>query len=238
MPPTDHGSDLDPGEEWLSVTDPVDGTQWRVDVGFLNSGWTCIWDDGCGGIGAEIDTAAGTGCCSVGAQLIDEDEARRIGALGLTLDPERFQYAEWAAEHGVFRGPERRATAVVDGACVFLNRPGFAGGHGCALHHGAVDDDEDPTDWKPSICWQLPLRVEADSSADAAQTLRRWRRSDWHRGTDADDPGDAVAWCCSTDRTPIDAYRANTSVLARHETELRALLGSETYVELRRAIGR
>ena len=27
-----------------------------------------------------------------------------------------------------------RKTRVVDGACVFLNRPGFSGGAGCALH--------------------------------------------------------------------------------------------------------
>ncbi|MEM7342310.1 MAG: hypothetical protein AAF467_26960 [Actinomycetota bacterium] len=230
-----------PPEEWLTVDDPVDGTTWRVDVGFLTSGWTCIWDDGCGGIGPEIDAAAGTGCCSVGAQLIDDDEARRIGALGLTLDPDRFQYAGWAAEHGVFRTDERQATAVVDGACVFLNRPGFAGGRGCALHHGAIDEGESPVDWKPSICWQLPLRVE--EGADGTRTLRRWQRSDWHAdhsgsGDGTDHPADAVAWCCSTDRTPIDAYRASTPLVTRHEAELRALLGPETYVELRRATQR
>ena len=45
------------------------------------------------------------------------------------------------------------ATLVVDDACVFLNRPDFPGGPGCALHRAALDAGERPMDWKPNVCW-------------------------------------------------------------------------------------
>ncbi|MCI4361418.1 MAG: hypothetical protein L3J91_06900, partial [Thermoplasmata archaeon] len=63
-------------------------------------------------------------------------------------------------------GPIRRArgepsvTRIVDEACIFLNRPGFPGGAGCALHRAALEQGERPLDWKPDVCWQLPLRRE------------------------------------------------------------------------------
>ena len=96
----------------------------------------------------------------MGAELADVHEARMIAALAATLKPERFEHHAEAAGGGVFRDDERNATRVVDGACIFLNRPGFAGGAGCALHLAAIDADESPMDWKPSVCWQLPIRVE------------------------------------------------------------------------------
>ena len=113
--------------------DPVDGTRWLVDLDFLASNWTCIWGRGCEGILDHPAAELGQGCCSVGAELLDEDEARTIEALGLTLDPRRFQHHREATAAGA-RGPARRSTRVVDGACVFLNRPGFPGGEGCALY--------------------------------------------------------------------------------------------------------
>ena len=45
-------------------------------------------------------------------------------------------------------------------ACIFLNRPGFEGGAGCALHIAALEAGERPMDWKPSVCWQVPIRLE------------------------------------------------------------------------------
>jgi hypothetical protein len=35
----------------------------------------------------------------------------------------------------------------VDGACIFLNRLGFEGGAGCALHIGAAQFQESPITW-------------------------------------------------------------------------------------------
>ena len=233
-----------PDERFEHFVDPVDGKRWEIDVGFAASSWTCIWAHGCQGIGSEPEPGAQLGCCSVGAELLDEAEARRIGALGLTLDPARFQYAEAAAAGGVFAHGSRgaaapgtaasgtAATRVIDGACIFLNRPGFAGGAGCALHLAALDDDESPIDWKPNVCWQLPLRV--DELPDGSRRLRRWQRADWS-ATDRD----RVAWCCTQDRTvdggsPADAYGGDEAVVATLADELRALVGREVYVELER----
>jgi hypothetical protein len=129
-------------------------TVWRFERAFLTSNWTCIWGRGCLGI---LDVPAEhlqQGCCSVGAELTDVDEAMLIDALGATLPADLFEHRDDAAADGVFSDETRTNTRVVDGACIFLNRPGFAGGAGCALHLAALRDGESPTDWKPSVCWQ------------------------------------------------------------------------------------
>lgn len=205
------------------ATDEVD---WRVDRAFVSSSWTCIWDDGCLGILDEPAEELGQGCCSVGAHLDGEDEARTVAALGALLDPARFQFHQEAAEDGVFRDATATNTRVVDGACIFLNRPGFAGGAGCALHLGAIDDGEAPMDWKPSVCWQLPIRVDwepLDGGRERA-TLRAWSREDWG------DEGQDMHWCCTEgDR----AYRGDRPVVDSLAAELAGVLGTEVFVALR-----
>ena len=143
---------------------------WRFDTAFLRSNWTCIWGRGCLGILPEPSPELGHGCCSVGAEFEDEDEARLIGALGATLDPVRFQYHSEAQAGGVFNDASRSGTRVVDGACIFLNRPGFSGGAGCALHLAAFDAGERPQDWKPAVCWQLPIKVDWEASTVAPRS--------------------------------------------------------------------
>jgi hypothetical protein len=203
-------------------SDPVDGTVWSVDIDFLSSNWTCIWDRGCKGILAEPAADLQQGCCSVGAEILDEDEGMRIAALAAMLEPELFQYVG-AARDGIFADSKRAATRVVDDACIFLNRPGFSGGVGCALHLGAVDDGEDALDWKPSVCWQLPLKV--DRAGDRA-TIRHWTRADWIG--DADD----MAWCCTEEPEP---YSGDTRVVTSLGREIEALVGPEVMVQIRAA---
>lgn len=210
-------------------------TTWHVEVGFLTSNWTCIWGRGCLGILDEPAEELGQGCCSVGAELLDEgdddgDEPRLISALAAMLDPDRFQFHQAAAQGGVFADERRRATRVVDGACIFLNRPGFSGGSGCALHLAAVDAGESPLDWKPSVCWQLPLKIDWATGEDGREhaTLRGWTRADWG------DDGETMAWCCTEgDR----AYVGDRPVVESLGEEIEALVGSEVYVELRRRLG-
>jgi hypothetical protein len=219
------------GAGFETYVDPVDGTRWHVDVGFIDSNWTCIWGRGCEGIRETPTAHLNQGCCSVGAQMIDEDEALRIGALGLSLDPARFQYAHAAAADagGVFSDESRSNTRVVDGACIFHNRPGFDGGEGCALHLAALDDGENPLEYKPSICWQAPLKV--DHNADGSNTLRPWTRDDWDGGQET------MAWCC-TSRAPADqalasAFVGDRTVAETLHAELRGLVGEEIAVALR-----
>jgi hypothetical protein len=222
-------------QRFTEFVDPVDGVRWRVDMGFVSSDWTCTWGAGCQGMLDEPAESLQQGCCSVGAELLDEDEARRVAALGLTLDPDRFQFHETAMADGVFKDQTQRATRVVDGACIFLNRPGFSGGAGCALHLGAVDDGEAPMDWKPAICWQLPLKVEPDQHDPNLRTLRRWTRSDWGDG------GQAMAWCCteSDHRDPSlpSAYVEEQPVAESLFDEIVGLVGPEVAVEIRSRAG-
>ena len=204
-------------------------TLWRFDRDFLTSRWACLWGRGCLGIAAEPAEHLGLGCCSIGAELADVDEARVIAALAATLDPDRFERHAQAGEGGIFSDDTRSQTRVVDGACIFLNRPGFAGGAGCALHLAAIDADESPIDWKPSVCWQLPIRVdwEADAADTEVATVRPWSRRDW--GPE----GETMAWCCTEGSL---AYVGNRPVIDSLGAELSAIVGTEVYVELRRRI--
>src|SRR5436305_13907824 len=113
----------------------VDGrTTWRFDKSFLASNWTCIWGRGCLGILAEPAESLGHGCCSIGADLDGEDEARLLSALAATLDPARFEHHADAAAGGVFGAARRCNTRVGDGACLVRNRAGLPGRPASTLH--------------------------------------------------------------------------------------------------------
>ena len=139
------------------------------------------------------------------------------------LDGDLFQYGSWASDHGIFEDGRRKRTIVVDGACVFLNRPGFSGGAGCALHLQAIRDGDRPIDVKPSVCWQLPL--VAEHRGDGTARLRRWGRDD--RGSD----GATMNWCCTEGDNAQVGERTTAEELA---DELQALVGPEVAVAIRR----
>ena len=205
-------------------------TRWRFETAFLQSRWQCIWGRGCLGILDEPAEHLGQGCCSIGAELADEDEAMTIGALAATLEPELFQHHADAAAGGIYADDRRNATRIVDGACIFFNHPGFGGGAGCALHLAATAAGEEPLDWKPSVCWQLPIRVDWEAHEDGTETatMRRWSRADW--GAD----GETMAWCCTEgDR----AYVGDTEVIDSLGEEIEALVGTEVLIALRRELG-
>jgi hypothetical protein len=216
---------MDPSITEISAGD----TTWRFERAFLTSNWTCIWGRGCLGILPQPAAELGHGCCSIGADLDGEDEAHLISALAATLDPSRFQHHASAAEDGVFSDTARTSTRVVDGACIFLNRPGFDGGAGCALHLAALDSGESPIGLKPSVCWQLPIKVDWEPGDDGREiaTVRGWTRGDW--GAE----GETMAWCC-TEGT--QAYVGDRPVFESMAEELEEIIGSEVYVELRRRL--
>lgn len=200
--------------------DPDGTTRWRIDAGFITSTWRCIWGAGCQGIGDERHPELMDGCCSVGVVLTGDDEAMAIAALAATIDPLLFQH------HGhpiIERRGAHWATVVVDGACVFLNRPGFDAGAGCALHLAAVNDGEDPLEWKPQTCTRMPLRVDERRDPDGTTevTVRAWQRDDWGPG------GATMAWWC------VDAPEAygDDDVQVRHSMagELEVLFGPERW---------
>ena len=204
-------------------------TVWRFETDFLTSNWTCIWGRGCKGIGEVENTEDGKGCCSVGAELDGEDEALNLSANAAFIPLSLFQFHEEAARGGVFRDDQRNATRVVDGACIFLNRPGFAGGAGCALHLASTHFEESPIDWKPSVCWQLPIKVDWEEGPGNTEiaTVRRWSRKDWG------DDGEPMAWCCTEGS---DAYVGDQRVIDSLADELTAIAGHAVLVELRQRL--
>ena len=223
------GAEAEPTAELDLVVIDAGDTVWRFDRAFLTSNWTCLWGRGCLGILDHAAEELGQGCCSVGAEMGDEDEARLLSAMAAMVDPGRFQHHAEASADGVFSDDTRTNTRIVDGACIFLNRPGFDGGAGCALHLAAIDADESPLDWKPSVCWQLPLRIDWEPlGADRERaTVRRWTRADW--GSE----GTTMAWCCTEgDR----AYVGDAPVVDTLGEEIEDIVGSAVYVELRRRL--
>ena len=152
-----------------------------------------------------------------------------ISALAAMLEPSHFEHHADARDGGIFSDATRLHTRVVDGACIFLNRPGFAGGAGCALHLKALEVNESPMDWKPSVCWQLPIKVDWDRRDDGTEvaTVRGWTRRDW--GAE----GESMAWCCTEE---TETYVGDRPVIDSLRDELRAVVGSSVYVELRRRL--
>lgn len=207
-------------------------TRWRLDAGFLTSGYQCIWGAGCQGIHDERRPELMDGCCSVGVVLADDDEAHTVVALAATMGPDVFEHrpAQDGHEALLVAHGGHWATAVVDGACVFLNRPGFAGGAGCALHLAAVATGDDPATWKPRTCRRVPLRVEERTEAGGGVevTVRAWRRDDWGPG------GATMAWWCTEDTA---AFGAAEPLHERIGDELRDLLGDEVLTEFRDRLG-
>ena len=105
-------------------------------------------------------------------------------------------------------GEPTTVTRLVDDACIFLNRPGFAGGAGCALHIAALEAGERPLDWKPNVCWQVPLRLEhsTDENGHVTSRLREWKRRDWGEG------GDEFHWWCTESPEAFVGDRAGLPV--------------------------
>ena len=211
-------------DELIDVLD--DDTLWRFERRFFESNWTCIWGRGCTGILDQPAEHLQQGCCSVGAEMADVDEAMTLAATVAALDPAIWQHHSAVDEHEVFSDATFTNTKVVDGACIFLNRPGFAGGEGCALHLAAVAAGESPIDWKPSVCWQLPIKVDYEMQPDGIEhaVVRGWQRRDWG------DEGATMHWCCTEGP---EAYVGDEPVVHSLRDEIAAVVGNAVYVQLR-----
>jgi hypothetical protein len=120
-------------------------------------------------------------------------------------------------------------TRLVDGACIFLNRPGFDAGAGCALHQAALRRGREPLELKPDVCWQLPLRREdtVDEAGHVTSTVRQWDRKHWGPG------GDEFHWWCT--ESP-EAFVGRERVHDAMAAELRELVGATVYEMLRAAL--
>ncbi len=218
--------------EWVSFADPEEDRTWLFDATFLLSGWECLYGQGCQGVLTAPSGELAQGCCSYGAHFTGEDDAARVEAVAARLPGHIWQFAGQGGQGGQGQSPLRRrrrgptTTRLVRGACIFLNRPGFAAGSGCALHLAALADGVPPLSYKPDVCWQLPLRREDDleKSGHVISRVVQWERRHWGPA------GEEFAWWCSEDPA---AYGEARPLYERMDAELRALCG-DAVVELLR----
>jgi hypothetical protein len=217
---------LDFPRTWVEFPDPGDdGQVLRCDLTWLTSSWTCIFGRGCPGVYADRPD---DGCCTLGAHFADKADEKRVKRAMKALGPDDWQYRRTGRRDGVVEVDDdgERKTRVVDGACVFLNRPGFAGGEGCALHGWALRNDTEPLETKPDVCWQLPIRrryreVErTDGSSYLEVSIEEYDRRGWGPG------GHDMDWYCSGN---TEAHVAAEPVYVGNRAELVALIGEPAY---------
>ncbi|TYP89611.1 hypothetical protein [Blastococcus xanthinilyticus] len=237
-PPEEVGPDF--AREWVEFPDPADPEHVvRADLTWLTSAWTCVFGRGCAGV---VEGRPDDGCCSHGAFFTDEDDLHRVTAAVADLTDQDWQLAPvgrgaWTEEDTADDGDGDAAavrslrTRVVDGACVFLNRPGFARGTGCALHGMALRTGLHPLTTKPDVCWQLPVRREQehvdrpDGSRVLVSSIGEFDRRGWGPG------GADLHWWCTGSPT---AHVSPEPLVLTYAAELTALLGEPAYAELRR----
>ncbi|NNN21296.1 MAG: hypothetical protein HKL80_04755 [Acidimicrobiales bacterium] len=208
--------------EWIEIEDPKDGRPWHFDVTFLLSNWTCIYGKGCKGVLTEDATDMVQGCCSYGAHFSDSEDETNLLKFVERLTPEDWQFMSVGKKRGVIKSNRdgTKATRLVDDACIFLNRPDFKGGPGCALHFGALRNSETPATWKPEVCWQLPLHREdvTYDNGDISTFVSQWKRSDWGGG------GEDFHWWCT--ESP-EAFVGTKPTYKEMSKELELLCGTE-----------
>lgn len=202
----------------------------RCDLTWLTSSWTCIFGNGCAGIYTDRPD---DGCCSLGAHFADKDDEKRVGKAVKRLTALQWQHKAAARKGGwTEKDPDgARKTRVVDGACIFLNRPGFApgtfaDGSGCALHRLALEEGVDPLETKPDVCWQLPLRrtyrtVERpDGTTYLEVSLAEYDRRGWGPG------GHDLDWYCTGNPA---AHVGAVPVYVSLRAEIVELIGAPAY---------
>lgn len=216
-----------PVHEWVSFEDPDEDRTWVFDVTFLTSRWTCIFGRGCQGVLTEPAPELVHGCCSYGAHFVDEEDVQRVERFAGELSDNEWQFRRRARKNGIVRRTKRgeTITRLVEGACIFLNRPGFPTGPGCALHQAALARGVHPLQLKPEVCWQLPLRREDQVADDGhvTSTVGQWDRRHWGAG------GAEFAWWCT--EAP-EAFVGDAPVYEEMAAELTAIAGKKVYKTL------
>ncbi|MGH9189280.1 MAG: hypothetical protein ACRD0Q_04505 [Acidimicrobiales bacterium] len=213
-----------PDREWVSFEDAEEDRTWVFDVTFLLSRWACIYGRGCQGVLTAPAPELALGCCSYGAHFSGPDDVARVEEAAAGLGPEEWQFRAQGRRRGVTKTTRAGevVTRMVDDACVFLNRPGFPGGVGCALHRAALARGVSPVTTKPDVCWQLPLRREdrEDGDGHVTSTVGEWGRRQWGAG------GADFHWWCTE---AAEAFVGDRPVYLAMAEELVCMVGEPVY---------
>ena len=221
---------LDFPRMWVEFANPDDADEiFRCDLTWLASRWNCIYGRGCHGIYKERPH---DGCCTLGAHFTDKDDRKKVAVWVEQLTPEVWQYYDKGqGKKGWTERDDEGAlkTRRVDGACIFLNRPGFAAGDGCALHKLALDKGVSYVESKPDVCWQLPMRrsfdrrTRPDGTEVLVVSISEFDRRGWGEG------GHDLNWYCSGN---TEAHNAAEPVYVSERDGLIAMMGEAGYAEL------
>lgn len=225
---------LDFEREWIEFTDPADPEhRIRADLTWLLSRWSCVFGRTCHGI---LEGRSAEGCCSHGAFFTDADDEKRVRRAVQRLTRDTWQnyrrgFEKWTEMDSVDGETPARRTATRDenGPCVFHNDPDFPGGHGCALHHQALRDGVHPLEYKPDVCWQVPIRREQEWTTRPDDTqvlltvLTEFNRRGWGAG------GHDLHWWCTS---APEAHQGGEPLYVSYAPELTALIGEAAYRKL------
>jgi len=217
-----------PTREWVTFTDPADPERpMLVDVTFFTSRWDCIFGNGCEGVLTAPAPELVQGCCSYGAHFSDKADRDDTVKWAKKLTADEWQFRDIGRRRGIYAkvGKKEWRTRLVDDACIFLNRPGFTSGPGCALHVHAANNDLHHSDTKPEVCWQLPIRriPVTDDEGEEFTRLTEFARDGWGEG------GEDFGWWCT--EAP-EAFVNARPVYRSLEPELRKMLGDKLFEEV------
>lgn len=236
--------------EWFEFVHPEDPNHiFSIDLTWLESTWSCRFGTAeCKGID---ETRPALGCCIHGAYIADEEDRDTVFAAVKAMDPQFWQlrpaetdaffaaddptwlepWLEWDEEDTEALDPDEDEgphikTKVVDGACIFANRPGHPTGPGCALHQWAMAEGRDIVGSKPEVCWQVPFSREdaweerTDGQEILRTTIGEYHRRQWGGGGEDFDWWCTAAPACHTGATPV---------WQSMKDELIGLIGEEPY---------
>jgi hypothetical protein len=226
--------ELDFAREWVEFYDP-DNPEHLIaaDLTWLLSRWTCVF--GTPACQGTVEGRPDDGCCSHGAFLSDDDDRARLDDAVSKLTDADWQFRDKGLgrkgylELDEHEGEEQFRTRKYKGACIFLNRPDFAAGQGCALHSKALQIGVQPLTMKPDVCWQLPIRrsqewvTRPDGTEILKTTVTEYDRRGWGAG------GADLHWYCTGDPA---AHVGAEQVWVSMGPELTELLGEKAYAEL------
>ena len=215
-----HPSHAEP-RDWLVFTHPEDPDQHiRADLTWLLSSWSCVYGGACQGI---VEGRAEDGCCSHGAYFSGGADRKRVESFAKQLTAEDWQRfgTKNVIEVGELDDKPAKKTLAIDGSCVFLNKPDFTAGAGCALHAMALRVGLHPLETKPDVCWQLPIWCE---TVDNVTTVSEYSRHGWGEG------GEDFHWWCTEDP---QAYVGADPLYISYGPELSELLGKAVYAKLK-----
>jgi hypothetical protein len=143
------------------------------------------------------------------------------------LTDEEWQFRKTGLKGGISEVEDgKRRTRRINGACIFLNRPGFEAGQGCALHLHALNVGLHPLETKPDVCWQLPVRrtydwvKRPDDTKVLVTTIAEYDRRGWGTG------GHDLNWWCTG---ATEAHVAPDPLYKTYGPELTELMGKAAY---------